>query len=399
MSIQADFFSTVVCPHPKEIFEALVGKTNPQGGQIWAIRTELCPADLYCYLSARFGPPNGAQNFFRANDSDNLIHWDWTLSCEFGWITFLGMNFRTEIQLLGKFPFTEQDKEEFISQIKADFSNFGQKMSDIRSNLLEKWVEFTNPYQRLRRSIDQLLKELRSLELDPGNEKISDWSDSTNIQVAQGQWDSVAARYSKGLGLCFGVRSMLPVMAEAFVNVVLITLMKPEISGDRRLRENAFRQPIDIRIKSLHLNCNGFASSIDYSHETCRTYHSLVNERNDLLHGNVAIDKLRFNEVYFHGSVPVFNEYRSMWERSIGVEIQAVGFDKLFEEVRVIERFIEYVLDCLQPSIKKEIERASRKRDLGFNEKTGRFGILFPDHLVDMVAVKAPLRDLKDHNA
>ena len=57
--------------------------------------------------------------------------------------------------------------------------------------------------------------------------------------------------YSRATGLCFGVRSMLPVMAEAFVNILLYMLMKPALKKDDRLRENLFRQSIDIRIKSL----------------------------------------------------------------------------------------------------------------------------------------------------
>jgi hypothetical protein len=63
------------------------------------------------------------------------------------------------------------------------------------------------------------------------------------------RWGEVAGKYSQGFGLCFGIRSMLPVMAEAFVNLLLYVLMRPEIRADQRLKENVFRQPIDVRIK------------------------------------------------------------------------------------------------------------------------------------------------------
>lgn len=41
------------------------------------IRTHLTPLDVYCYLNARFGEPNGFQNFLRKDDSDNFIHWEY----------------------------------------------------------------------------------------------------------------------------------------------------------------------------------------------------------------------------------------------------------------------------------------------------------------------------------
>ena len=89
---------------------------------------------------------------------------------------------------------------------------------------------------------------------------------------------------------------MLPIMAEAFVNLILFTLMRPEIRGDSRLKDDAFKRHIDVRVKSLSINCIGFKQLIDYSNEICVRYHSVVNERNDLLHGNVDPKKLQFNE-------------------------------------------------------------------------------------------------------
>jgi hypothetical protein len=35
--------------------------------------------DLYCFLKARFGMPNGIQSFLRANDSENFINWHYSM--------------------------------------------------------------------------------------------------------------------------------------------------------------------------------------------------------------------------------------------------------------------------------------------------------------------------------
>ena len=57
---------------------------------ILVVRSRLKPVDVYSYLRARFGEPNGFLNFLRRDDSDNLIHWDfnllsWDRRCLFFW--------------------------------------------------------------------------------------------------------------------------------------------------------------------------------------------------------------------------------------------------------------------------------------------------------------------------
>ncbi len=381
MPLPSDFVTSLTCPHPKVVFDRLLNGLKGNGKAIWAWKTEISPGDLYCYLSARFGRPNGPQNFLRTNDSDNLIHWEWVLDHPSGDIHIMGMNFRTELWFGGDIDVTDADRIALAEMIKADFKNHGPKMTEARRSL-EKWTEFVNPYQRLSRAVERMLHDIEELDLQPEKQKIPDITSTDDVPTSS--WREIFHRYNKGLGLCFGVRSMLPVMAEAYVNLLLFVLMRPELKSDERLRENTLRQPIDVRVKSLHITCIGFSKPIDYASPECKAYHSLVNERNDLLHGNVSLEKLRFNEVYFAGKVPVFNEYRSMWERSLGVEIQAFGLHRLAHEVKTVKSFIEYLTSCMQPDLKKQIDQIAETRDLGWNQQTGRIGILFSDHLADM---------------
>lgn len=384
MTLPADLVASIKGAHPKEFFDDMKRENRPKHGRRWMLRNEIGPSDLYCYLGARFGAPNGLQNFLRNDDSDNLIHWEWCLRYEDGWLTFQGMNFRTEIWLTSHAGVEESDKLLLVAQIKADFANYGKQMSEVRK-ALENWTEFVNPYRRIRGSIEKLLDDLRELKLRPEDEAIPDITSAGD--VPPDRWGELLEKYTKGLGLCFGIRSMLPVMAEAFVNLILFVLMRPDLKLDERLRENAIRQPIDVRVKSLHITCLGFERPVDYSHEFCKAYHTLVNERNDLLHGNVVLDKLKFNEVFFNGRVPVFKQYRSMWERSVGVEIQAVGLHRLEREVETVDNFTAYLKSCLNEKVREQFEHIAQMRDLGLNSENGRIGVLFPGHLVDFFPI------------
>jgi hypothetical protein len=288
------------------------------------------------------------------------------------------------VWFIGPLQLESDDCDDFVRQVKADFAAFGPDIAVARK-ALEPWLEFVNPYQRLRRSVSKLAEELRSLQLD----EIADLPnvlDQEDREGAQQRWNDAVCKCTLGFGLCFGIRSMLPVMAESFVNMIIFVLMKPEIKSDKRLKEEAFKRHIDIRVKTLSFNCNGFKQPIDYSNEICARYHSVVNERNDLLHGNVDPKKLQFNEVYFQGTVPVFKEYRTMWQRSLGIERQAVGVDKVFEEMSVIEDFIAYVLSCLDDDTRPNIEYMLRRMELGLNTRDDRLGVLFSDRLVDSKA-------------
>ncbi len=57
-------------------------KKKPISSGFLVVRTRLRPADIYAYLRARFGIPNGFQNLFRRDDSDNWIHWDFNLKAD-----------------------------------------------------------------------------------------------------------------------------------------------------------------------------------------------------------------------------------------------------------------------------------------------------------------------------
>ncbi|TKR56339.1 hypothetical protein D7I39_05230 [Allopusillimonas ginsengisoli] len=253
-------------------------------------------------------------------------------------------------------------------------------MAAIRSKL-EHWTEFVNPYWRLTRAVSSLRAELATIDLTSPFER--GFNTPTTLIEQHESWDAVAAAQSRAFGLCFGIRSMLPVWAEAFINLLIFSQARPDIKSDNRLMESIYRQQIDVRVKALHINCIGFERAVDYKSEECKAFHRLISERNDLLHGNVVPEKQRFNEVLFLRNIPVFNEYRSLWERTIAVDAKAVGLDKLEAEVKTIQDFVGLILNCLKPKTREVMEYISRRRDLARNDEDGRFGVLFPEYLVD----------------
>ena len=381
MPLPSDFVASLEYPSTEEILQTTKTRQSIACSRAYLeLRNELKPVDLYCYFWARFGMPNGIQNFLRNDHSDNLVHWDWTLKHRETLIGFWGTNFRTDLFVIGDLEFEESERLELIEQIRVDFKNHGPKMAAARGKL-EHWTEFVNPYARLTRTIRSLRRELSTIDL---SSPFSETFNTPTSTVEQAElWKAVTESHSRAYGLCFGMRSMLPVWAEAFLNLLIFVLARPDVKSDSRLLESIYRQQIDVRVRDLHLSCIGFEKPVDYKADACKNFHRLINERNDLLHGNVVPEKQKFNEVYFLGKVPVFKEYRSLWDRTLAVEGDSVGIGQLDHEIQTVENFVEYVLNCLKHNQREFMRAVLRKRDLAKNSKDGRFGILFPDHLVD----------------
>jgi hypothetical protein len=139
---------------------------------------------------------------------------------------------------------------------------------------------------------------------------------------------------------------LIPVLVETFVNFLIFILCKPEIKRDERLHESVKRAQIDIRIKSLHLHCVGFSKAVDYSTEACKNIHSIFNDRNDLLHGNINPQQEQHEIVYFNRTVPLFVEWRDFYQRCFASQLQSADYDLATKEMDQVQAFIEEVVGC-----------------------------------------------------
>jgi hypothetical protein len=295
----------------------------------------------------------------------------------------LGLNLRTEVHLIGDWKNAGYEMEGFIAEVKKDLVNYGKEMSQLRREVLEDWEMFVNPYKTLRESILNLHAELGELQLDPEREELGNPASVDDFHRFNEQLKALMQRYDRGIGLAMALRLMIPVLAESFINLILFVLCRPDVKQNPRLYESVVRANIDVKVQSLHVNCIGFKGPVAWTSEECANYNSIVNERNDLLHGNIVVGKLKFDEIFFNGKVPVFKQYKTMWRHSVGVSIEASGVGKVSGDLNTVDKFIEYVLSCVDERLREEVEIFMQKRDLGKNKKTQRLGILLPDYIVD----------------
>lgn len=367
---------------PTFLAKILTEKKYPKGFKGWMLKNEIKPIDMYCYLYAKYGPPNGFMNFLKSDSSDNLVHWEWSFMNDDGLVMIQGQIFRTEIHLLGTFNRPAITKRNLISQIRNDLKNYGKEIKVIRAKL-EKWTEFINPFQTIESTIEMQIKKLRELSLQPSNDKVHTPTSMEELKTYSERFSAAAEKYTFGTGLAFGLRCMLPVLAETFINLLIFCLAKKEIKDDEVKYKSIVSDTITNRLNTLHVHCQGFAKEVDHTHRACRNFYQLMSDRNDLLHGNFNVNKLKIGEVYFNGRTPVKYEYGDMWKDTIGTSIESVKLERLEDNYTAVKDFIYYLISLLKPDVQTIIKILMDHRDLGYNEKQSKLGVLFSKRAIE----------------
>ena len=129
---------------PKEML-AFLGDGKDKGDKrkrhLLTVRTHLRPVDVYTYLKARFGEPNGIQTFLRKDDSDNLIHWDFFLWVGSEVVYLSGAS--REVMIMVTEALSDEQWKQLIEAIKRDFRRVAKEKSAVLRSF-EKYVLFQN---------------------------------------------------------------------------------------------------------------------------------------------------------------------------------------------------------------------------------------------------------------
>jgi hypothetical protein len=302
------------------------------------------PLDLYVYLKARFGPPNDVMMVTRAAGLENLIQWGYALTSGGHLFRLHGTSGRVEF--IGE-RLPPNDWRALIAAIKQDFARFGQQMKEVRQSLT-RWSLFINPFRRVQMTVSHFAARLRSFEIkEPGPSAMA----MTQVEAeaydeAFAMWMG-ATQYASVAGTT--VRMLTPVVAEAFVNFVLFVLAKSDIRRDDRLYNSLVRQEVDVRVRALHVHCDGFQRPVDTDAQPFKDFQTLMNGRNDFLHGNVDPQRLAFDVMFvdiFHTeqTIPLFRDDRSFLARYLANALKFVEPETALKDLDIVMRFIEHVL-------------------------------------------------------
>jgi len=350
---------------------------------VGVFRRLISPLDLYCYLQARFGRPNGFQNLLKSDSSDNLIHWQYELLCGEDWLDISGFTTSVHIRFWTDKPLTKQDWSEFAANVKRDFSSYGERKSKALK-ALEKWRLFINPYKRIKDATDNLSRDVAKLASRefPKVDLPSKKSQFRRYEIlVKEKIENNRALQEKGLALKF----LTPVLAESFVNMIIFLTCKPEVRGNERVYQDTVRKQIDIRVATMPLFCVGFPRGIDINSDQYKDFKRVMDSRNDFLHGNVDPIRFGFEDVYFDNKTPLFKEGHDLVDMISQNALRFIEPNTLIAELEAVRKFCNYILDQMHPYLRQGAEVLLDSVELGWNTSDRRIGALLSPNMAEMM--------------
>jgi hypothetical protein len=220
----------------KDYYELQLSRKKPSiNGRHLVVRSRLRPVDIYSYLKARFGEPNGFQNFLRHDSSDNWVHWDFNLKAHRQDVYISGT--ARDIHITLSESLSDEEWKNLILAIKSDFSRIGREKSEIMSSL-EKYSVFQNKFVALADLCAELHEEI--VDTSPLSAPVRVKSKKSARQYEK--YLKAAGNRARNLyGSCLKLRLLTPIMAEAFLNMIIITFCKDEIRNDQSVYEQFVR--------------------------------------------------------------------------------------------------------------------------------------------------------------
>jgi hypothetical protein len=342
---------------------------------ILAARRTFSPVDIYCYLKARFGKPNGFQTFLARDSSDNWIHWDYNLKVA-GEDVYISGTYR-EVHFMLSETLADRDWFSFFKAIKTDFGRVGKDKSAVQHSL-EKWIIFPNKYI----AMTEVCADLHSKVVEDKKLLIPDafefpWKDEIDQQQAH-HFQEMARRISDLYQNSLKLALITPVMAEAFLNMVILILCRKEIRDNERQLDAFLRSQIDAKIFDLPYKCRGFVNKIDANAETYKNFKRVMDKRNHAIHGNVEPERERIEVVYFEGKRPLFEEPGDHVAKKLEAPFRQYSPEQILKEYEDTHAFLQYLGECLEPSLRAEFWQLMEDPYPSYNVSQKMVGALLP---------------------
>ncbi len=348
----------------------------------------LRPSDLYAYFKARFGQPNGMMSVLRQEASTNLFHWQYNVVAGGDLLCVRSSTTRIECSAATKQSLSLGDQKLIAHAIKGDFQEHAGAIGKVRQEF-EEWTLFSNPFATMARKIEEAETELSLLSLSRPPESLEFFLDE-GLESGASRRRSWLRRMGLAFNLTVRLHTFAPIWGESFVNLLILVLGREDIREDSRLYGDVIRRPIDVRIRGLHISCEHFRERVDTECTAYKDFHSLMNERNDALHGNVDPQRLAVDRLYLDGTVPLFREQQSLASVVAQHSFRDVDSQRARRAVESVRTFVDHVLSCLEPKTRDHMRNLLFMNPLGLHPSSHTFRVMFESMAESVVGSSAP---------
>lgn len=365
---------------PKEML-AFLKRTRPAAPpprgrtRSLVIRDRLRPVDLYAYLRVRFGRPNGFQNLLRKDDSDNLIHWDFNIRAGDEDVYFAGA--AREVQVMLTEALTPNGWRDLIVGLQAEFARLGRDKSEMMRTF-EKYVVFHNKFAALA----DICADLHAKIVDaPAYKPFELKVPRRNSKAPAPPRQDVSERAAELYAACAQLSLLTPVMAEAYLNMLILILCRPELREDEAAYRAFIRETIPDRIGRLHEVCLGMRP-VNRRSPLYGRFMTVINKRNFAIHGDVDPIRDAMETVYFEGKRPLFVETGHHIARFFEGLERLHRPDVVVADYEDVHAFLHELSEHIESPYRRLFDGVIDDLFPGYEVRRKAVTRLFPDHLV-----------------
>jgi len=181
-------------------------------------------------------------------------------------------------------------------------------------------------------------------------------------------------------GDCLKLRLLTPVMAEAFINMVILIFCKDEIRNDLERYQEFVRAGVPDRLSLLSKNCDGFARPVDSNTDAYAQFMRVIDKRNCALHGNVDPLRETVEIICFDGKRPLFANPGNHIECLFEQLERLYAPSEVISDYEAVHRFLVEIAECLTERHQAFFEQVITDAFPGCELKKRRVTRILPDH-------------------
>src|SRR5579864_413206 len=239
-----------------------------------------------------------------------------------------------EIHFVVSAKLTDENWRDLILGIKADYKRVAKQKSETFKSL-EKWVIFPNRFTE----IAEICADLHAAIVDNiGGFRSCKTPSRTTKRKLRDHYAGLRRLIRRTSILhrsCLQLSLLTSVLAEAFINMIVLKLCKPEIRSNKRQIDSFIRSQIDTKIFDLAYKCSGVVHPINQHAESYKNFKRVMDKRNHSIHGNCNPEREQIELVYFEGKRPLFKEAgdhigkQNLLERLSKIPIQVMTWEEI----------------------------------------------------------------------
>jgi hypothetical protein len=262
-------------------------------------------------------------------------------------------------------------------------SNIDRHDKEIAATIkqLEQYTLILNPYVRHRNIAAFALAELDKIIL---REPVPLRGIKTQDEVAgyseeQKTYMELAERQAS-LMLLLVTESAF--MAESFLNLLIALLVRPDVRASKAAMEETLMRRWKSKIERLNIDCLGIPKPADPGDARLGAAKKLFDTRNRVAHSYPDKVQMAVGKMWFHKSFPVLEKGEPFSKFVIALSNQLPSLAEARFCNKAADDLVEFLIALVDPTIRDEIQYATSRNPIGYNETKGLYGVPFGDFVV-----------------